>query len=136
MVYGSSSASMSSRSISASQSSAHVGHSPSITQSSHKAAPHISQYTIWSSGIPLPQYEHLTVRDLGNFYITSPNISSDSSVNWSSQHSQHIPSKASYSSLPIFRPQTSQWYSSFSWFSVISDRLFFFFFCDSCECVF
>jgi hypothetical protein len=25
-------------------------------------------------------------------HITSPNMSSDSSVNWSSQHSQHIPS--------------------------------------------
>ena len=57
----SSSASMSSKSISDSQSSAHVEHSPVVPHSSQSGAPHMSQDKSWSSGISFPQSVHLTI---------------------------------------------------------------------------
>ena len=54
-------ASVSSRSISDSQSSAHVEHSPVVPHSSQRGAPHTSQCTTWSSGICFPQSVHLTI---------------------------------------------------------------------------
>ena len=50
---------MSSKSISDSQSSAHVEHSPVVPHSSQSGAPHMSQYTMWSSRISFPRFEHL-----------------------------------------------------------------------------
>lgn len=48
---------MSSRSISDSQSSAHVEHSPVVPHSSQSVAPHMSHDKSWSSGISFPQKE-------------------------------------------------------------------------------
>jgi len=52
---------MSSRSISASQSSAQVEHNPKLPHSSQRGAPHMSQYTMWSSEICFPQSVHLII---------------------------------------------------------------------------
>jgi hypothetical protein len=52
-----------------------------------------------------------------NSYMRSPNIVSDSSVNWSSQHSQHMPSKSSHSLL--FRDN-----GLFSFFDIVSQMTF------------
>ena len=57
----SSSASVSSRSTSDSQSSAHVEHSPVVPHSSHRGAPHMSQYVMGSSEICFPQSVHLII---------------------------------------------------------------------------
>ena len=59
--HGSSSASVSSRSISDSQSSAHMEHSPVVPHSSQSDAPHMSQDKSWSSGISFLQFTHLTI---------------------------------------------------------------------------
>jgi len=55
------SASMSSRSISDSQSSAQVEHNPVVAHSSQRGAPHMSQCVTWSSEICFPQSVHLII---------------------------------------------------------------------------
>ena len=57
-------------------------------------------------------------------YINSSNMLSDSSVNWSSQHSQHISSKSSLSCLLIAFPQTLLFLVFFSSVTQISPITF------------
>ena len=73
---------MSSRSISDSQTSAHAEHSPVVPHSSQRGAPHMSQYSTWSSEICFPQSIYLAIsclrlraripseaRNLGTYFI-------------------------------------------------------------------
>ena len=52
---------MSSSSISDSQSSAHLEHSPVVPHSSQRGAPHMSQCVTWSSEVCFSQSVHLII---------------------------------------------------------------------------